>query len=167
MAAVLKSVDPNIRVVGCQPAASNVMQASVAAGRILDQPSSETLSDGSAGGVVSNEHDNLLSSRPCLAAPQEFCVFCVPEHWRKHSGTMCAQEPGSITLEPCTRFVDDWVTVSEPEIAAAMLGIRDHHDGMLLEGMGANRQLRARDVSPALLASWQARHCNYKMLRLI
>ena len=51
---------------------------------------------------------------------------------------MCAQEPGSITLEPCTRFVDDWVTVSEPEIAAAMLGIRDHHGGMLLEGMGAD-----------------------------
>jgi hypothetical protein len=53
---VLKSVDPGIRVVACQPAASNVMQASVAAGRIVDQPSSETLSDGSAGGVVSKNH---------------------------------------------------------------------------------------------------------------
>lgn len=50
---------------------------------------------------------------------------------------MCVQEPGSITLEPCTRFVDDWVTVLEPEIATAMLGIRDHHGGMLLEGMRA------------------------------
>ena len=49
--------------------------------------------------------------------------------------SMFAQEPGSITLEPCTRFVDNWVTVSESEIAAAMLGIRDHHGGMLLEGM--------------------------------
>ena len=64
---MLKSVDPSIRVIGCQPAASNVMQASVAAGRILDQPSSETLSDGSAGGVVSNEHDNCVSKFPYLA----------------------------------------------------------------------------------------------------
>lgn len=52
MAAVLKSVDPGIRVVGCQPAASDAMRASVVAGRIVDQPSGDTLSDGSAGGVV-------------------------------------------------------------------------------------------------------------------
>jgi hypothetical protein len=38
-------------------------------------------------------------------------------------------------LEPCSLFVDEWVTVSEPEIAAAMLGVRDHHDGMMLEGV--------------------------------
>ena len=33
----MKAVDSAIRVVGCQPAASDVMRASVAAGRILDQ----------------------------------------------------------------------------------------------------------------------------------
>lgn len=53
MAAVLKSVDADIIVVGCQPEASDVMRASVAAGRIVDQSSGETLSDGSAGGIVS------------------------------------------------------------------------------------------------------------------
>ena len=62
----------------------------------------------------------------------------MPECCGKHPDIMCVQEPSSITLEPCTRFVDDWVTVSEPEIAAAMLGIRDHHGGMLLEGMSAD-----------------------------
>lgn len=97
MAAVLKSADADITVVGCQPEASDVMRASVAAGRIVDQSSCETLSDGSAGGI----------------------------------------EPGSLTLEPCRRFVDDWVTVSEPEIAAAMLDVRDQHDGLLLEGSAA------------------------------
>lgn len=30
--------------------------------------------------------------------------------------------------------MDEWVIVSEAEIAAAMLGVRDHHDGLLLEG---------------------------------
>lgn len=55
------------------------------------------------------------------------------------------QEPGSLTLEPCRRFVDDWVTVSEPEIAAAMLGVRDQHDGMLLEGaLSAGSQGKSR-----------------------
>lgn len=37
VAAMLKSVDPSVHVVGCQPAASDVMRASVAAGRILDR----------------------------------------------------------------------------------------------------------------------------------
>lgn len=42
----MKSVSSGIRVVGCQPAASDVMRRSVAAGRILDVPSEDTLSDG-------------------------------------------------------------------------------------------------------------------------
>ncbi len=49
IAACLKSADPSIRVIGCQPRASNVMAQSVAAGRILDVPSEDTLSDGTAG----------------------------------------------------------------------------------------------------------------------
>ena len=47
----LKSVNPAIRVVGCQPEASAVMAESVEAGRILDLPSGPTLSDGTAGGI--------------------------------------------------------------------------------------------------------------------
>ncbi|KAK9829755.1 hypothetical protein WJX72_007688 [[Myrmecia] bisecta] len=93
IAAVLKSVSPNIQVVGCQPAASDVMTQSVRAGQIVDVPSGKTLSDGTAGGI----------------------------------------EPDALTLEPCMRFVDQWVTVTEPEIAAAMLGMQRHH-GMDVEG---------------------------------
>ena len=48
-ASVLKAFAPGLRVVGCQPAASNVMQQSVAAGRIVQATSSDTLSDGTAG----------------------------------------------------------------------------------------------------------------------
>ena len=46
IAALLKSVSPDIHVVGCQPAASDVMLQSVVAGRIVDVPSEDTLSDG-------------------------------------------------------------------------------------------------------------------------
>ncbi len=56
VAAVLERRWPTVHIVGCSPANSNVMMASVAAGSILDQPSSPTLSDGTAGGV---EHDTI------------------------------------------------------------------------------------------------------------
>ena len=47
----LKALHPGIRIIGCQPENSQVMAASVAAGRVLDLPSAPTLSDGTAGGV--------------------------------------------------------------------------------------------------------------------
>lgn len=49
IAAVLKAASPEARVIGCQPAASDVMAQSVKAGAILDIPSEDTLSDGTAG----------------------------------------------------------------------------------------------------------------------
>lgn len=49
--AYLKSVNPALAVIACQPAASPVMTRSVEAGRILDLPSDPTLSDGTAGGI--------------------------------------------------------------------------------------------------------------------
>ncbi|XP_078602279.1 L-threonine ammonia-lyase-like isoform X2 [Branchiostoma floridae x Branchiostoma japonicum] len=51
IAAYIKAVKPTVKVVGCQPAHSAVMAKSVEAGRILDLPSLDTLSDGTAGGV--------------------------------------------------------------------------------------------------------------------
>ena len=47
----LKGLSPDTQVIGCSPAASQVMVQSVAAGKILDLPSEPTLSDGTAGGV--------------------------------------------------------------------------------------------------------------------
>ena len=51
VAVFLKSVNPSLEVVSCQPAASAVMTESVKAGEILDLPSDPTLSDGTAGGI--------------------------------------------------------------------------------------------------------------------
>lgn len=50
-AGFLKSVNPRMTVIGCQPEASAVMARSAEAGRILDLPSDPTLSDGTAGGI--------------------------------------------------------------------------------------------------------------------
>lgn len=49
--AFLKTVNPAVEVVSCQPEASPVMTESVRAGEIIDMPSDPTLSDGTAGGI--------------------------------------------------------------------------------------------------------------------
>ena len=41
-------------MIGCQPSQSAVMSESVKAGEILDLPSGDTLSDGTAGGIEEN-----------------------------------------------------------------------------------------------------------------
>jgi len=89
----LKSVNPSLTVVACQPAASAVMTESVRAGKILDLPSDPTLSDGTAGGI----------------------------------------EADAITFDICREITDEFVVVSEEQIAQAMRGFIDSHH-MLIEG---------------------------------
>lgn len=90
---VLKTHNPDVRVIACQPEASAVMAKSVEAGRIVDLPAEPTLSDGTAGGI---EHD-------------------------------------SITFELCRQIVDEFVLVSEDQIAAAMRWFSDA-EGQTIEG---------------------------------
>lgn len=55
IAAFLKTMDPTIKVYGCQPQNSDVMLRSIKAGRVVDDvPCQETLSDGTAGGIESD-----------------------------------------------------------------------------------------------------------------
>ena len=89
----LKSVNPTMAVLACQPAASAVMTESVKAGEILELPSQPTLSDGTAGGI----------------------------------------EADAITFDLCRAVTDDYVLVSEEQIAEAMRQFIDAHH-MLLEG---------------------------------
>ncbi len=51
IAGYLKRVAPSVEIIGCSPANSQVMIRSVEAGRILDLPSTPTISDATAGGV--------------------------------------------------------------------------------------------------------------------
>jgi threonine dehydratase len=51
IAAHMKTIDPQVEIIGCQPINSKVMYDSIQAGEILDIPSLPTLSDGTAGGI--------------------------------------------------------------------------------------------------------------------
>ncbi|MDH4046897.1 MAG: threonine/serine dehydratase [Gammaproteobacteria bacterium] len=51
---ILKTINKNLRIVSCQPAASAVMTESVRAGKVVDMPGLPTLSDGTAGGIESD-----------------------------------------------------------------------------------------------------------------
>lgn len=87
----LKSVWPNVKIIGCQPANSNVMAKSIEAGEILDQPSLPTLSDGTAGGI----------------------------------------EPNAITFEFVQQYVDEFLSLTEEEIADAMAYYMSVHHHMI------------------------------------
>ncbi|MEC8839174.1 MAG: threonine/serine dehydratase [Candidatus Neomarinimicrobiota bacterium] len=89
----LNQVQPKAQMVACSPKNSCVMYESLNAGRILDLPSKQTLSDGTAGGV----------------------------------------EEGSITFDICKEIIDDFVLVTEREIASGIrTAINDDHQ--LIEG---------------------------------
>jgi len=51
-------------------------------------------------------------------------------------GTAGGIESDSITFEPCSQLVDDWVSVSESEIVTGMRWIFEHH-GLKVEGAAA------------------------------
>lgn len=91
--AFLKSVRPEVQVIGCQPANSRVMTESIRAGRIIDYPEQPTLSDGTAGGI----------------------------------------EQDAVTFALCRELIDDYVLVSEQEIAEAMRLILSQ-ENWLVEG---------------------------------
>lgn len=56
IAAYLKSVNPNIKIIGCLPANAPVMYECIKAGKVIDVPEQPTLSDGTAGGI---DHDAI------------------------------------------------------------------------------------------------------------
>ena len=51
-------------------------------------------------------------------------------------------EEGTITFEPCAELVDDWVVVSEADIAAAMVRVEAEH-AICIEG-GLSKCLMTR-----------------------
>jgi len=56
IAAYLKSVKPNIKIIGCLPANAPVMYECIKAGKVINVPEQPTLSDGTAGGI---DHDTI------------------------------------------------------------------------------------------------------------
>lgn len=56
IAAYLKHVNPNVKIIGCLPEHAPVMYECIKAGKIIDVPEKPTLSDGTAGGI---DHDAI------------------------------------------------------------------------------------------------------------
>ncbi len=56
IASYIKSVNPKVKIIGCQPVNSPVMYDCIKAGKIFDVPEKPTLSDGTAGGM---DHDSI------------------------------------------------------------------------------------------------------------
>jgi threonine dehydratase len=71
VAAFMRSVNPAVDIVACQPAASAVMTESVRAGRIVDVPSQPTLSDGTAGGI----EDGSITFELCRELISEYVLI--------------------------------------------------------------------------------------------
>ncbi len=70
IASVLRLANPLVEVIGCQPAESAVMAASIDAGQIVELDSGPTLSDGTAGGI---ERDTVTFAL-CRALVDEFVI---------------------------------------------------------------------------------------------
>jgi threonine dehydratase len=108
IAGYLKIARPQVRIVGCLPVNSPVMERCVRAGRVVDVPAGPTLADGVTGPI----------------------------------------DEGSITFPLCRDLVDEWVLVSEEEIASAIRLIMGSHS-VMVEGAGALSVagfLQARDM---------------------
>lgn len=120
VAAVLKSVDPSIHIVGCQPATANALQQAVLSGAgQTRQPASAA-----AGGTSAVQHGQPRQQGQQGQQGEASLFDGMP------TGGVDA---GAATVEPCRRFVDEWVSVSEREIAHAVIETTSR-SGMQVEG---------------------------------
>ena len=85
--AALKEAWADCEIIACSPSASAVMIESLAAGRILDIPSSPTLSEGTAGGLEAGSITFPLCQQVvdrCLQVSEDAIVHAL---FRKHSSS--------------------------------------------------------------------------------
>lgn len=75
VASHLKSINPNIKVVGCSPLNSSIMINSLKEGKILNSESKDTLSDGSAGGV----EEGSITFDMCNEFIDDYCLVSEDE----------------------------------------------------------------------------------------
>ena len=71
----IKSVNPNIKVIGCSPINSSIMINSIKEGKIVNSESKDTLSDGSAGGI---EEDSITFNM-CKEFIDDYCLVTEEE----------------------------------------------------------------------------------------
>ena len=75
IAGAVKGLRPAVRIIGCLPANSPAMAASVNAGRIVDVKTHDTLSDGTAGGI----EKGAITLEPCRDLVDEWVLVSEAE----------------------------------------------------------------------------------------
>ena len=71
----IKSINPDIKVIGCSPINSSIMINSIKEGKIVNTESKDTLSDGSAGGV----EEGSITFNMCKELIDDFCLVSEEE----------------------------------------------------------------------------------------
>ena len=71
----IKSINPDIKVIGCAPINSSIMINSIKEGKIVNTESKDTLSDGSAGGV----EEGSITFNMCKELIDDFCLISEEE----------------------------------------------------------------------------------------
>ena len=71
----IKSINPDIKVIGCSPINSSIMINSIKEGKIINTESKDTLSDGSAGGV----EEGSITFNMCKELIDDFCLVSEEE----------------------------------------------------------------------------------------
>jgi threonine dehydratase len=71
IAGFIKSINPDVEIIGCQPQNSAVMYESIKAGKIIFFDSKPTISDGTAGGI----EENSITFEPCRDLIDDFILL--------------------------------------------------------------------------------------------
>ena len=71
----IKSINPDIKVIGCSPINSSIMINSIKEGKIVNTESKDTLSDGSAGGI----EEGSITFNMCKELIDDFCLVSEEE----------------------------------------------------------------------------------------
>ena len=71
----IKSINPDIKVIGCSPINSSIMINSIKEGKIINTESKDTLSDGSAGGV----EEGSITFNMCKDLIDDYCLVSEEE----------------------------------------------------------------------------------------
>jgi len=122
IAGYLKSYDPNIEIVGCQPENSRVMFESVKAGKIVEMESRSTLSDGTAGGI---EKDSL-TFEVCKRYVDDFVL--ISEDEIKEAILLCLEKQallieGAAAL-PIAAFIKEKERFNKKDVVLIISGAR-------------------------------------------
>ncbi|MEM6764781.1 MAG: threonine/serine dehydratase [Bacteroidota bacterium] len=100
--AYMKTYFPDTQIIGCQPANSDIMYRSIQAGKVLDLPSSPTLSHGTAGGI----EEEAITFSYCQEIVDEWMIIQEEDiqeslRWLLQHQQLLVEGAAGLTVAPC------------------------------------------------------------------